>query len=335
MLYTCRKQLPAELVNVDCFYFLRYGSDSVVVPSDITEADALLPSYFEYGRMTSNSLLMLEQVLMHIYMPLLSCNGQQAKLYTNENISGSQDALPDTNLPQDDLVDNLELKQIHQHAILRDEFLINMEKFTSHVNHTIQQLESEIRLDIPDIPLDDDIQAVTKDKDTLNKLEGTLDSWEKAISTIVENELKKVPRGSGPLAEIDFWRQRNSTLSALSEQLQLPYVRKVIEILTAANSHSLSSFEYNRSEMIKYYTEAKDNVRFLSTLERHFKNLTHGSGFSVVIDTIPSMMNALRMVWIISRHYNRDERMVPLMERIAWELAERVSRVINVKTILK
>lgn len=57
--------------------------------------------------------------------------------------------------------------------------------------------------------------------------------------------------------------------------------------------------------------------------------------FQVVIDTIPSMMNALRMVWIISRHYNRDERMVPLMERIAWELAERVARVIQVRILYK
>ena len=53
----------------------------------------------------------------------------------------------------------------------------------------------------------------------------------------------------------------------------------------------------------------------------------------VVIDTLPSMMNALRMVWIISRHYNRDECMVPLMERIAWELAERVQRVVQVRTL--
>lgn len=33
------------------------------------------------------------------------------------------------------------------------------------------------------------------------------------------------------------------------------------------------------------------------------------------------------------RHYNKDERMVPLMERIAWELAERVTPVINIRTI--
>lgn len=47
------------------------------------------------------------------------------------------------------------------------------------------------------------------------------------------------------------------------------------------------------------------------------------------------MMNALRMVWIISRHYNKDERMVPLMERIAWELAERVAKVIDIRTLFQ
>ena len=52
-------------------------------------------------------------------------------------------------------------------------------------------------------------------------------------------------------------------------------------------------------------------------------------------ETLPSMFNALRMIWIISRHYNKDERMVPLMERIAHELSERVAKVINIRTILE
>ncbi len=46
-------------------------------------------------------------------------------------------------------------------------------------------------------------------------------------------------------------------------------------------------------------------------------------------------MNAIRMVWIISRHYNRDERMVPLMSRIAWELSNKVINIVNIKTILR
>ena len=46
-------------------------------------------------------------------------------------------------------------------------------------------------------------------------------------------------------------------------------------------------------------------------------------------------MNAIRMVWIISRHYNRDERMVPLMARIAWELSNKVANLISIRRILR
>jgi len=48
--------------------------------------------------------------------------------------------------------------------------------------------------------------------------------------------------------------------------------------------------------------------RFLTTVERHLKNVTYGIGFQVVIETLPPLMNALRMVWIVSKHYNTDEK---------------------------
>ena len=88
------------------------------------------------------------------------------------------------------------------------------------------------------------------------------------------------------------------------------------------------------AEITKYYLEANDNVKFLSTLERHFKNIVLGS-LQSVSESMPSLLNAIRMVWIISRHYNRDERMVPLMARIAWELANKVTNVVNVKTMFR
>ena len=87
---------------------------------------------------------------------------------------------------------------------------------------------------------------------------------------------------------------------------------------------------YHYSELAKLVIEAKDNVKFLTTLERHFKNISMGD-MNSIIDTLPSMMNAIRMVWIISRHYNTDERMVPLMERIAHEVAGKVAEVVQVR----
>ncbi len=93
---------------------------------------------------------------------------------------------------------------------------------------------------------------------------------------------------------------------------------------------------------------------------RHFKNLIHGS-LASILETLPSMMNAIHMVahrrellehgtacgiasrcvafcialllngvwqvWVISRNYNTDERMVPLMERIATEIASKVNSI--------
>lgn len=96
-----------------------------------------------------------------------------------------------------------------------------------------------------------------------------------------------------------------------------------------------NSIAYLHQDVCKYLAESKDNSRFLSTVERHMKNITYGSTFSLVTETLPNLMVALRMVWIISRYYNTDDRMVPLMERIAWQLCERVMRIINIKTLFQ
>ena len=88
-----------------------------------------------------------------------------------------------------------------------------------------------------------------------------------------------------------------------------------LNVLKLIDAPGLSTFNYHFQELNNMFVEAKDNVKFLSTLERHFKNIHEGT-MSTIKDTLPSMMNGIRMVWIISRHYNTDERMVFLMEPI-------------------
>uniref|UniRef100_A0A8C5M6C0 Dynein heavy chain tail domain-containing protein n=1 Tax=Leptobrachium leishanense TaxID=445787 RepID=A0A8C5M6C0_9ANUR len=219
--------------------------------------------------------------------------------------------------------------------LIRDELLMNMQKFLNHIQQTIQQLEGEIKLEMPQMNLDIEAEILATDFKVVEKLEQCIMKWQTQMSEALEEQLKKKPQGNGPLAEIDFWRERNATLSALSEQLKLPSVKKVLNVLSIAEPSLVQNLDLIVTEIAKYHVEAADNVRFLSTLERHFKNLTHGTGFNVVLDTIPPMMNALRMVWIISRHYNKDERMVQLMERIAWEIAERVCRVLNIRSLFR
>lgn len=281
-----------------------------------------------------------------VYIPLLSFsahkNGDaptEAEQKAAALSSASKDSLGIHPDDSDEEQEEVNVAELQKHALLRDDFLINMEKFAKHIERTIQQIEGEVRLDIPELGTDGDPSELAQNDVLIHEIENATLEWTKQIASAVEVQLKKAPHGNGPLAEIDFWRERNAALSALSEQIKMSKVKKMLDILAkkdAMGDHAiLQSFDLNRAELNKYYVEAKDNVRFLSTLERHFKNLTHGAGFQIVLDTIPSMMNALRMVWIISRHYNTDERMIPLMERIAWELAERVEKVINIRTIFK
>ncbi len=76
-------------------------------------------------------------------------------------------------------------------------------------------------------------------------------------------------------------------------------------------------------------------IQCFSSVFCYIQNLVTGLDFKVVLDTIPELMNGLRMIWILSRHYNTDERLESLMERIAWELSERVARVVNVRVLFK
>jgi dynein heavy chain len=96
----------------------------------------------------------------------------------------------------------------------------------------------------------------------------------------------------------------------------------------------MAGFKSQQGELTKLATEARDNVKFLTTLERHFKNIASGP-LPGILDTLPPMMNALRMVWIISRHYSDDQRMGSLFTRIAREVGDRVEAVVDLRHIFR
>jgi hypothetical protein len=63
----------------------------------------------------------------------------------------------------------------------------------------------------------------------------------------------------------------------MTEKAQL-----MLRAMREIDSNHLGSFDHHFSELSKLYFEAKDNVKFLSTLERHFKHLHDGSFQSMI-----------------------------------------------------
>lgn len=294
----CFRHLPTKSDVSTSAYFLRV-EDQRLDENDVEGG-------VEYGALPGGpSLHSLELVLSQVFLPLVQGAAKQASASRlgAEELSGKKEELANT-----------------------------IRKFAGQVSQTLQQLSGDWRLSLPNVDVESVLaEELARDEDTVKRLEGFVDGWSDLINSAVSKENEKEPQGSGPLEEIDFWRERTAVLNGLYEQLNMPKVQKTVEVLeeSTGRANQVQRFRAQHNELSRLYLEAKDNVKFLNTLERHFKSIRNGS-LNAMLDTMPPMFNALRMVWIISRNYSDDTRMGNLLERIAYELRERVASKIRV-----
>ncbi|XP_025092040.1 dynein heavy chain 10, axonemal-like isoform X1 [Pomacea canaliculata] len=327
---------PEERLVERSFFIIRNSGGELPLPATKKEADMILPSYFEFGDSDKFILLQMQQMLDKVYRPLLAYYQMKSK----EMATAIE---PDKKIHQ--ILQQLESKpgrkkkskkresetEPRAKVMLRDEFLMNLIKFSSAVALTLRQMEGEILITFPDIEIPEDKKEIMANTELVELIHKYCEAWTYTLQEVFEKHAKLQPRGKGPLAAVEFWREWNAVFSGLIQGLSTPLAQRMLDV------HRLKEniFDYILMELKRLYTQAKDNVRFLATVERHFKNITHGLSFQLVRETLPSMMQAFRLMWTISRYFNTDEHMVPLMERVAWELAERVNRVVDVRELFK
>jgi dynein heavy chain len=252
--------IPDNLAETNCIYFLRNK------PGPMTAAN--MPEFLEIGFLSNQALLMLEQVLNTIYLPMLSQSD-----FNNFRLKKDGEEIENDQTQQ-------RLEQLKQ------ELLVTIQRFSSHISHTVQQVAGETRLKIPDELAEIDTieeHLVLQDPKKLSQLDNLAEEWIETIQGALLKETLKTPNGNGPLQEIEFWRDKSSSLSTLYEQLNLPIVHKIVKIFNVSQKPSCLLLESQLAELNKVYSEAKDNVKFLGTLERHFKNITIGSLNSIEV----------------------------------------------------
>lgn len=259
----------ADLMEVEnmespaSMYFVKINDGSI-------SATKVLES-IDYGVLCGKTLLNLHDVFREIYTPALVAP-------TSGSVTDSPDDV-------EDVGSDPSLGGMHDHG---------MQKFSTQLTQTLQQVDGDLQLSIPDVSIVD-VGVSAEDFELVNQLESALEEWSKVIASVVEHEQCKQVQGDGPLAEIEFWRERNAALSSLYEQIRMPHVQQMVKVLGVVEANMLPTFQYHFSELTKLCVEAKDNVKFLTTLERHFKNIGTGN-LSSIQETLPSMMNAIRMV---------------------------------------
>lgn len=174
----------------------------------------------EYGCLAGDCLTNLSAAIKEVFAPLLDHQlglGVLAAAVAGVGDKASPDAAAAMSQDTPKVGDNL-----------RNEFRTNLHKFESQVTHATQQVKGDVHLSVPNINVDD--PDIGNDFEAVSLLEGAMEDWSRLIAAVVEAENLKRVKGKGPMAEIEFWRRRNTSLSALYEQINMPKVRFFLSV---------------------------------------------------------------------------------------------------------
>ncbi|XP_058868792.1 dynein axonemal heavy chain 5 isoform X2 [Acipenser ruthenus] len=210
-----------------------------------------------------------------------------------------------------------------QATAVRRDFLSSLDSFVAVLGGAQESLMEKVNLkecetyDLKTLKGPSDYIAVANSTEALEKIEACMKVWVKQIEQVLaeSDQLRKEADDLGPRAELDHWKKRMSRFNYLLDQLKTPDVKAVLGVLTAAKSKLIKTWRELDTRITDSANEAKDNVKYLYTLEKFCDPLYNSDPVSMV-DAIPGLINAIRMIHSISRYYNTSEKITSLFVKV-------------------
>lgn len=290
---------PKELgLGGSCVYFLR----TTAAGKPVSTKDADLANDLEVGVVSGGSALdSLHTVLERVFFPLLKNNTEWGKA-----------SKEDTN-----------------------EFFGTLKKFEETLTNVVKVKHEGVELKKPEkkYVIPNTAQAITaaaSDAEVVAHYENLVDDWCNATEALLaeSEQSRQESEDAGPDTELDYWRTRMGKFNSVTEQLKFKDCKTVLAVLTQARSRVLKKWRTLDNAITDAANEAKDNVKYLSTLEKYLEPLYAGSP-SHIVDALPGLMNNLKMMHTISRYYNTTERMTTLFVKLTNEMIRNCKQTIR------
>ncbi|XP_047189213.1 dynein axonemal heavy chain 5 isoform X3 [Scophthalmus maximus] len=210
-----------------------------------------------------------------------------------------------------------------QARAVKQEFISSLESFVSVLAGAQESLKERVTLrecdtfDLRVLTGPSDYVAAAGSTETTEKMEACMKVWIKQIEQVLaeSDQLRKEADDLGPRAELDHWKRRMSRFNYLLDQLKSPDVKAVLGVLLLAKSKLIKSWRELDTRITVAANEAKDNVKYLYSLEKFCDPLYNSDPVSMV-DAIPGLINAIRMIHSISRYYNTSEKITSLFVKV-------------------
>ncbi|XP_027744232.1 dynein heavy chain 5, axonemal isoform X6 [Empidonax traillii] len=217
----------------------------------------------------------------------------------------------------------VELGEPQQVSSIKQDFLYALEAFVNMLSGTQESLLEKVNLkkcetyDLRTLRGPSDYLMVANSIDALEKIEVCMKEWTKQIEQVLteNDQVRKEADDLGPRAELDYWKKKLSKFNYLMEQLKSPDVKAVLGVLTAAKSKLLKKWRALDIRITEAANEAKDNVKYLYSLEKYYDPLYNSDPVSMV-DAIPGLINTIKLIQSISQYYNTSEKISSLFVKV-------------------
>ncbi|CAF4727702.1 unnamed protein product, partial [Rotaria sp. Silwood2] len=173
------------------------------------------------------------------------------------------------------------------------------------------------KFDLTQIKNTSDCIAIATNNEYLGFIEETMKKWIQQMKEVLaeSEQIRREADDIGPRAELNYWKRRMTKFNFLLDQIKTQKVKAVLTILQTAKSKLIQQWRILDGKITDAANEAKDNVRYLYTLEKFYEPL-YNSNPVAMIEYIPGLINAVRMIHSISQYYNTSERMTSLFIKI-------------------
>jgi len=221
------------------------------------------------------------------------------------------------------------------------EFRADMSRTVASVDEAIRGMGTGVTLGKPSKETDLDValrQATAgtgPSADVIRTFEGLVEGWCTQITRYLNEPPKEeVSRDKlpGPRAVLEHWRVRMTRLTSITEQLKTKECKNVLAVLASVTKSDRTDDTVRQSlfallrkwkqvdiAITEGANEAKDNVKYLFTLEKFIEPLYLGDPVSIV-DTLPALMNSIKMIHTIARYFNTTERMEDLFSKVTYQM---------------
>ncbi|XP_033641432.1 dynein heavy chain 8, axonemal-like [Asterias rubens] len=197
-----------------------------------------------------------------------------------------------------------------------DGFMLYVGSAQTNVSGAIQLRDCET-VDIDGLDTASDCILAAANPEIVDAFDELVTFWCKDIEQVLaeSEQMRKEADDTGPLAELEHWRLLTARFNSIVDQIKSKKCKMVINVLNVAKSKVLKIWKELDCRITDAANEARDNVKYLYTLEKFCEPLYHSDPVGMV-DCIPSLINAIRMIHSISRYYNTSERMTSLFIKV-------------------